>query len=185
MGDIFELDRNEISLSFDKLDNCSGERYELPLKSFAYWSPYLVASLLLDDEFISNIVNTVIDDKPCMPDIMKNAKYNFAQTTQLLDINFEEYNETLWKMFFDIAKEGFKAYEELFDIQALLIKDINIVRSEFVQIILNHIGVVVYHLWKCEPFNIYINSVLVNYPKWIVEYYESEWRPKHENKEET
>ncbi|SCY25942.1 hypothetical protein SAMN02910292_01233 [Lachnospiraceae bacterium XBB2008] len=178
-GKIFELDRNAVSASFDRLIDCSGKRKELVFKAWAYWSPYLVPSLLLDDVFITNVVNTITDDKPHVPDSCKDLQYKEDPTEQLIDISFERYDEPLWDMFFEIASEGFKAYVDLFKYQNLLIKDVSSVQFEFVQDILNHIGVMIYHFWTSDPFNIYINSILTNYPKWIVDYYASEWCLKH------
>ncbi len=110
-----------------------------------------------------------------------SRKRIIKQLSKFFRINFNEFDERLWRSFLDKMNEGAVINAYLFDYQKLLIEDVNAVRFEIVQYVLNNIGIVLYHACECPPFDDMIISYLEKYKENIINWYQNEWRAKYDS----
>lgn len=177
-GELFELDRDKVLKSFDRLkglnERCSREIFE----AMAYCAPAFVPSLLLSDYFLGDVTNTVKDDKPYEPDKWDHV-YSFNyKVSHMIDIDLND-PDFVWNIYADATLKGNEDLNRFFSGLEILIKDINGVQFEFVQYILNNIGVVIYHFWYSTPFRMYVMNNLEKFSRRLGDFC-WEWRKKHD-----
>ena len=182
-NDIFDLDEASISSSLNKIEKHLTLRTGW-IDGFISCYPFFVPYMLLDDEFMNDMVNTVIDNKPHYP---KNEKflpyaYKLKPFDRFQSINFKEFDSEFWLDFFARYTQFFT--ESVSQSYEAIMSTMSELQHEFIQLVLNNIGTVLYYSAVSFDENIYFNHYVINklgrYKATLMRHYRYVWLPKYD-----